>query len=76
MTTKSKKSVRISANLPQEDFDLLKELADALNITMTDVLRRGIQNEQFFRSIKEEGSRLMVRTRGGSLNTVIQRCDA
>jgi hypothetical protein len=64
---------RISANLPEEDFKLLQELADVLNISMTDVIRRGIRDEQFFRRVREEKCEVMVKGRDGSLGLVFEK---
>ncbi len=73
LTTPGKR-VRITADLPSVDFALLQYLAEDLGVTMTDVLRRGIRDEKFFKRLRDEGAELLVRSRCGGLSEVTETC--
>jgi len=63
MTTKTIR--RITASLPEEDFLRLRLLAVQLDLSMTDVIRRGIRDEEFFQKVKAEGGKVLVKERSG-----------
>ena len=62
---------RISANLPAEDFELLKVLAQRLGITMTDVIRRGIRTEKWFLELEDNDATLLVEEKDGKVSKVL-----
>lgn len=64
---------RVSVNLPEEDFKLLKLLAGEFGMSMTDVIRRGIHDEQFFRSIRADKSKILVKSMDGSVSVVVEK---
>ncbi len=73
MPATKKPQVRISSNLPENDFFLLQYLANVLGISMVDVIRRGIRSEDFFRSVREEGGQILIKNKDGSLDRVIEK---
>lgn len=58
------KRVKISANLPQADLDMLRWLAAQYSTTMTEALRRAIATEKFVRDIYADGGRLLIMDKG------------
>ena len=61
--TKPKK--RISAMIPAEDLELLRDLAESQGISATDALRRAIRTTDWVRrTTNDKASRLVVRRRG------------
>jgi len=63
--------VRISANLPKSDFLLLKELAERLGISMTDVIRRGIRTEKWFEEQSAEENTILLKDKDGNVSKVL-----
>jgi hypothetical protein len=52
---------RISANVTEEDFTILQELADEQGISMTDVLRRALRTSKWLRTIRGSDRKLIIR---------------
>ena len=76
MTTVSKpksKSVKISANLPRAELELLRNLAERLGINMTDVLRNAILLEDFIQKAREDGSKVIIKRKDGAMQELLTR---
>jgi hypothetical protein len=66
-------TVKISANLPQADFELLQDLADRLGINMTDVLRNAIQLEDFIQKVRREEGKVIIKRKDGAMQELLTR---
>lgn len=63
---------RVTVNLPDEQVEFLKKIAEREHITVTDVLRRAINSEKFFVSQKEKGKKILVEGEGQNLMEIIR----
>jgi hypothetical protein len=68
------KTKKIIAALPIEDLDLLRRMSEEQNISMTDVVRRGLQTLNFFWQVKKDGGRLLVEKANGRIHRVNHNC--
>lgn len=66
-------TVKISANLPQADFELLQDLADRLGINMTDVLRNAIQLEDFIQKVRGDEGKVIIKRKDGAMQELLTR---
>lgn len=69
----SRTTVKISANLPQAELELLKNLAERLGINMTDVLRNAIQLEDFIQRARAEGAKILIKRPDGAMQELLTR---
>jgi hypothetical protein len=52
--------VKLTVNLPKDEVDALKRLAEKRHLTMTDVIRQAIGTEMFLDDAKEQGSTVLI----------------
>lgn len=65
--------VKISANFPKDDLELLRSLAERLGINMTDVLRNAIKLEEFVQDAKDQGAKVLIKRKDGALQELMVR---
>lgn len=65
--------VKTSVNLPQEDLDALREMAQRRGSTMADVLRRAISIERFLEETRAEGGKVLIETKDKQLRELLIR---
>jgi len=53
--------VRVTLNLPAEVVRLLKELAEKEGRTMTEIIRRGIETEDFIHQLRMKDAKIIVK---------------
>ncbi len=63
-TTDSNEPVRVSLNLPADVVRVLKELAQKEGRTMTEIIRRGIETEDFLYGLRAKNAKIIVRQDG------------
>lgn len=66
-----KRIVRLSANVPEDCYTALREMAARRCTTVTEVLRRAISDEAFIQERLESGARLLVEPREGPIREVV-----
>lgn len=66
-------TVKISANLPADVFELLQRSAREQGITMTELIRRGITREDFLYEEHKKGSKLLIEDASGRLRELVIR---
>lgn len=66
-------TVKISANLPQGTYDLMRWIASERGTTLTEVLRRAVQHEAFILDVQKEGGKLLTEDGNGRINQVVIR---
>lgn len=66
-------TVKISANLPASTFEQLRWLASQSGTTMTEVLRRAVNNEAYFRGVSEQGGKVLTEDSKGVVRQIIVR---
>ena len=64
-------TVKISANLPREDFETLKRLAAQRRVTMTVVLRDAIDTEKYFADVIANGGKVLIEDKNGVVHRVL-----
>ncbi|MFQ5565673.1 MAG: CopG family transcriptional regulator [Paracoccaceae bacterium] len=69
----SDKSVKISANLPEDALERLKTLAYERGTTMTEVLRRAIEHEQYFSDVIKKEGKILTEDSKGNIRQVIMK---
>ncbi len=67
----SQKTVKISANLPEEAFELLKTLAYNRQTTMTEVLRSAINHESFFSEVVQKEGKVLTEDKNGQMRQIL-----
>ncbi len=70
MEQKRSETVKASFNLPKEELDLLREVADRRNINVTQALRQAIAHEAFLADQVSKGSKVLLDD-GGRLREVV-----
>jgi hypothetical protein len=56
------RAVKTTLNLPPESAELLRNLADQRQTTLTEVIRRALQLEDYLTKIRDGGGRIYVET--------------
>jgi hypothetical protein len=69
----SDKRVKISANLRSETLERLKTLAYERGTTMTEILRRAIEHEQFFSDVINNDGKILTEDSKGNIRQVIMK---
>ena len=66
-------SVKISANLPEESFERLKTLAFERGVSMTEILRRAIEHEDYFARVAKADGKVLTEDSDGNIRQVLMR---
>jgi len=66
-----KKTVKISANLPVESLERLKTLAYDRNVSMTEILRRAIEHEDYFARVIKQNGKVLTEDSDGNFRHVL-----
>lgn len=62
---------KVSVNLSEEVVKILQGLAALDDISVTEVIRRAIGQEKFFRQHVHRGGKVLIEHRGGKLEEVV-----
>ncbi len=60
-------TTKLSVNLPTESLTLLKDYANANDITMTEAMRRALGLQHFLSEEVEKGGKVLIEARNGSM---------
>jgi len=73
MTTKTAfpGTVRVSVNLPPVDVQVIRDLAKALSIPLTEVGRRALHLEKVIRDEMAAGGTVLIRESDGSMKRLV-----
>lgn len=69
----TRNTVKVTVNLPADEAEALKGLAQEQSITMTDALRKALVTERFFRENTRDGSKILLQHPDSSYERVILR---
>lgn len=72
-TVLTSKQIKLSANLPVEVAEALRELAERRQTTMTEVLRHAISLEKWVQDQVDQGSKFLVEDKSGRTREVVFR---
>ena len=64
---------KVTVNLPEEQISFLQKIAEAENLTFTDVLRRSINSEKFFIDQEATGRKVLVEEPGKHIREVFRK---
>src|SRR5690348_7366451 len=64
-------TTKTTINLPTEEIDAVKELAERRHISFTHALRQAIQTELFIQGLIDEGAKLLAQTADGDLERLV-----
>jgi hypothetical protein len=64
-------AVRTTVNLPEREYETLKELADRREISFTHALRQAIQTELLIQRLVDEGAEFIVQPANGSAQRLV-----
>lgn len=67
----SPKSVKISANLPEDAFQLLKTMAYNKNVSMTEILRNAIERESYFTNVVSQDGKILTEDKKGNIRQIL-----
>ena len=67
------RTVKLSANLPREAFEVLQELSVERGSTMTDALKAAIATERYIRDANKRGGKILVEESDGRVYEVVFR---
>ena len=73
MADQPEDTVRLTANLPTEVANVLKELAKNQKTSMTEILRRAISLEKFASDTVESGGKLLIEDKDKKLKQILIR---
>jgi ribbon-helix-helix CopG family protein len=65
--------VKTSINLPQEEFEALRQLAQRRGSTMADVVRRAISTEKFLDQTRAEGGKVLIEGKDKQIRELLIR---
>jgi predicted transcriptional regulator len=63
--------VKLSVNLSQEVVDVIRELAERRDTTMTEVLRRSIGTQKYLQDAVDKGGKILIEDRRGRLRQIV-----
>jgi hypothetical protein len=66
-------TVKISANLPRQTLNVLKDLAARRGTTVTEALRRAIETDSFLTTAEEEGSKILIQGRDKDVTQIVRK---
>lgn len=52
---------KVSLNLPNKEVRIMEDLAEDLQITRTEVIRRALRNEKYIQEILGRGAKLLIK---------------
>lgn len=64
---------KVTVNLPVDQIEFLQSIANAENLTFTDVLRRAINSEKFFVQQEDAGRHVLVEEPGQRMRVVLRK---
>jgi hypothetical protein len=64
-------TVKTTVNLPETEYQTLKELAERRQISFTHALRQAIQSELFIQSLVDRSAKLLVQYDDGNLQELV-----
>lgn len=64
---------KVTVNLPEDQVRFLQEIAEAEDLTFTDVLRRAINSEKFFVQQENTGNKVLVEEAGQRIREVVRK---
>ena len=73
MAEQPEDTVRLTANLPIEVANVLKELAKNQKTSMTEILRRAISLEKFANDTVESGGKILIEDKDKKLKQILIR---
>lgn len=73
MASNSSEKVRLTADLPVEEIDKLKELAAQQGVTLTEALRRAIATEGLLQERRKSGSKVLLEKNGNLSELIFTR---
>jgi hypothetical protein len=62
------KIVKVTVNLPEEDVETVKQLADERGVSATHVIREGIASEKFISEVVAGGGTFLVERDEGAID--------
>lgn len=64
-------TIRTTVNLPESEYEAMKDLADRREISFTHGLRQAIQSELFIQSLVDRGAKLLVQEAQGDVQQLV-----
>lgn len=64
---------KVTVNLPEDQVEFLQKIAEAENLSFTDVLRRSINSEKFFVEQAASGNKVLVEGEGKRIREVLRK---
>jgi hypothetical protein len=71
MADSAREVVKTSLTLTKEEYETLKELAEALNMSVAEVLRTAISEEAFLVDVVDEDGRVLLEDKDKSLKELV-----
>lgn len=69
----AKNSVRITLNLPAELVNRLKDESEKKDITMTEEIRRSLENELFLSKEEEDGAKILLERKDNRMVQLVRK---
>ena len=64
-------AIRTTVNLPEREYEALKELADRREISFTHALRQAIQTELLIQRLVDDGANFVVQPEDGQVERLV-----
>jgi hypothetical protein len=68
-----KEKVRVTADLPLATIEILRDLAESQNVSLTEALRRAIATEGFVQQRTKDNSRFLIESVDGRVSELVFR---
>jgi len=64
---------KVTFNLPSELIDQIRQAAKIQNLTVTDLLRRGLQTDLFLSKEESQGGKILIKRADGSMVELLRQ---
>ena len=70
---KTTEKVKVTVSLPQDTVNDIKQLAEALGISASELLRRAVRTEKFLDSVETDEGKVLIQSPGQNMMEIIRR---
>jgi Arc/MetJ-type ribon-helix-helix transcriptional regulator len=70
---KTTEKVKVTVSLPQDTVNDIKQLAEALGISASELLRRAVRTEKFLDSVETDEGKVLIQRPGQNMMEIIRR---
>ncbi len=65
--------IKVSFNIPKEELDAVRKLAEKRRITVTEAIRRALMMEKFLVEEEEKGNKILIEDKDRKFRQVVRK---